>query len=132
MKLVITMLALSLPIAVLGEDAADKPVELTVKPLLCIVDKRTPGCDMSFLVKWRSRQTGYYCVFNELEDGPLRCWRERRSGELNDERSVREDVSFWINEGGGEPLDSVTVTVLRMDSDDRRQRRRTRHVWDLL
>ena len=28
-------------------------------------------------------------------------------------------------------LAAVTVEVLRMDSDDRRRRRRTRHVWDI-
>jgi len=113
--------------------AADDAVELTVKPLLCIVDQRTPSCDMSFRVIWRSADRGYYCVLSSLEDEPLHCWSEQRGGQLDDERSAEEDFSYSINEGDGEtPLETVTVQVVRVDSDDRRRRRRSRHVWDLL
>lgn len=107
--------------------------EITVRPLLCIVDQRTPVCEMVFHVSWRSEERGYYCVLSNLEEAPLRCWSEQRAGQLRDRRSVAEDFSYMINEGDGEPpLDTVTVEVVRMDSDDRRRRRRTRHVWDLL
>ena len=107
--------------------------EITVRPLLCIVDQRTPVCEMVFHVSWHSEERGYYCVLSNLEEAPLRCWSEQRTGQLRDQRSVAEDFSYMINEGDGEPpLDSVTVEVVRMDSDDRRRRRRTRHVWDLL
>ncbi len=132
MKYAIPILLLLLTPPLAANETADKPVEITVKPLLCIVDLRTPGCEMTFLVQWESDESGYYCVFNDLEDAPLNCWTEQRSGELHDKRSVQENLSFWINESGGAPLDTVTVEVLRMDSDDRRRRRRSRHVWDLL
>lgn len=132
MRILTVLFALLLPILAAGDDARDRPVQLTVKPLLCIVDERTPGCDMSFLVRWQSEQIGYYCVFNSLENEPLNCWSNQRSGEMTDDRSVRENLMIWIAQGTGTPLDSVTVEVLRMDSDDRRRRRRSRHVWDLL
>ncbi|MEM8815757.1 MAG: DUF3019 domain-containing protein [Pseudomonadota bacterium] len=115
--------------------AADenKIVELTVKPLLCIVDQRTPSCDMSFRILWRSAERGYYCVLNSLDEEPLHCWSEQRRGEVKDERSAREDFSYSINQGDGEqPIETVTVQIVRVDSDDRRRRRRSRHVWDLL
>jgi hypothetical protein len=79
-------------------------MSLTVKPVLCITDKRNPSCDMSFLVMWQSLATGY----------------------------VQADFSFWMT--GTDPetrLAQVDVEVLRMDSDDRRRKRRTRHVWDI-
>ena len=113
--------------------AAEDSVELTVKPLLCIVDRRTPSCDMSFRIIWRSADRGYYCVLSSLENEPLHCWSEQRGGQLDDERSTEEDFSYSINEGDDDaPLDTVTVQVVRVDSDDRRRRRRSRHVWDLL
>ena len=123
------------PEAVEIADTADIAdiADIAVRPLLCIVDQRTPVCDMVFQVSWRSEERGYYCVLSNLEETPLRCWSEQRAGQLRDRRSVAEDFSYMINEGDGEPpLDSVTVEVVRMDSDDRRRRRRTRHVWDLL
>ena len=139
-----TLLLLPLLLPLTTPAAGDEPetadiaelaetVEIAVRPLLCIVDQRTPVCEMVFHVSWRSEERGYYCVLNNLEEVPLRCWSEQRAGQLRDQRSVAEDFSYMINEGDGQPpLDSVTVEVVRMDSDDRRRRRRTRHVWDLL
>ncbi len=131
MRLLTAFLLLTISLPAPAEEPAE--VELNVKPLLCIVDKRTPSCEMTFEVRWESRESGYYCVLNDIEPLPLRCWDEARQGELEDERSVEQDFSYAVNEGGdAPPVAAVTVEVLRMDSDDRRRRRRTRHVWDLL
>jgi hypothetical protein len=81
---------------------------------------------------WQSLATGYYCLFNDFGDAPVRCWSEEREGRLTDERNVQADFSFWMT--GTDPearLAQVDVEVLRMDSDDRRRKRRTRHVWDI-
>jgi hypothetical protein len=131
-RFAVSLVVLLTSVIAIADDEKDGGVEFSVKPLLCIVDQRTPGCDMSFLVRWSSNSTGYYCVFNSQEENPLNCWSEQRAGELRDERSVEEDLQFWINESGGVALESITVEVLRMDSDDRRRRRRSRHVWDIL
>ena len=131
MKLLLT-LALLLPALVLAEDQAGDDMRLTVKPVLCITDNRNPSCDMSFLVIWQSGDTGYFCLFTDFIEAPARCWSEERSGRLSDDRIVSESFSYWMT--GIDPdtrLAEVTVEVLRMDSDDRRRRRRTRHVWDI-
>jgi hypothetical protein len=131
MRLLLT-LALLLPALVLAEDQAGDDMRLTVKPVLCITDNRNPSCDMSFLVIWQSGDTGYFCLFTDFIEAPARCWSEERSGRLSDDRIVSESFSFWMT--GIDPdtrLAEVTVEVLRMDSDDRRRRRRTRHVWDI-
>jgi len=131
MRLLIT-LALLLPSLALAEDQAGDDMRLTIKPVLCVTDNRNPSCDMSFLVLWQSGETGYYCLFNDLTEGPVRCWSEEQAGQLNDDRIVRQNFSFWMT--GSDPdsrLAEVAVEVLRMDSDDRRRKRRTRHVWDI-
>ena len=131
MRLLIT-LALLLPALAISEQAAAEDMSLSVKPVLCITDKRSPSCDMAFLVVWQSALTGYYCLFNDFDDAPVRCWNEERAGELSDERTVRENFSYWMTDRNlASRLAVVTVEVLRMDSDDRRRKRRTRHVWDI-
>ena len=123
---------LLLPAIFNADRAIAEDVVLTVKPVLCIVDSRTPSCDMSFLVVWRSGTTGYYCLFNDFGDTPVRCWSEERGGEVSDERSVTESFRYWMTGSDREsPVAQVEVEVLRMDSDDRRRKRRTRHVWDI-
>ena len=126
-------LLLLLPVATFAQDDVGDAATLTVKPLLCIVDARTPACDMQFMIAWESDDSGYYCVFSELEPDALRCWSEARSGETTDERTVAETFSYWLNQGEDEPvLARATVDVLQKSSSDRRRNRRTRHVWDIL
>ena len=125
-------IALLLPLLALSDDATAEDMTLSVKPVLCITDKRNPTCDMAFLVVWKSALTGYYCLFNDFGDAPVRCWNEDRTGELSDERTVQENFSYWMTDRDlASRLAVVTVEVLRMDSDDRRRKRRTRHVWDI-
>jgi len=131
MRLLITLALFATAVAV-ADDTREEFLQLSVKPVLCVTDKRNPSCDMAFLVVWESTDTGYYCLFNDLQDSTLRCWQEDRSGELIDERTVDESFSFWMTGGDvASRLAQVDVEVLRMDSDDRRRRRRTRHVWDI-
>ena len=125
-------LALILPALLAAGNVHAEEMALTVKPVLCIVDSRNPSCEMSFIVMWQSGSSGYYCLFNDFGDAPVRCWNEEREGQLTDERDVRQGFSFWMTGVDGEVrLAQVDVEVLRMDSDDRRRKRRTRHVWDI-
>ena len=131
MKLLVT-LALLLPALAPADDQAGDDMRLTVKPVLCITDNRNPSCDMSFLVVWQSGETGYYCLFNDFTEAPVRCWSEELAGQLSEDRIVRKNFSYWMT--GSSPdsrLAEVIVEVLHMDSEDRRRKRRTRHVWDI-
>jgi hypothetical protein len=126
------ILVLLLPAVTVADEATDDDLQLSVKPLLCITDNRNPSCDMAFLVVWQSIATGYYCLFNDIADAPLRCWTEERAGRLNDERTVTKNFSYWMTGlDTAARLAQVDVEVLHLDSDDRRRRRRTRHVWDI-
>ena len=126
------LLLISALLAAETDVAADPTVRLTVKPVLCITDKRTPSCEMSFLIHWQSGTSGYYCLSSDLDENTLRCWSDEDTGQLTDDQTVREDFSYWMTTNADSTrLAAVTVEVLRMDTDDRRRRRRTRHVWDI-
>ena len=132
MKRLLALLLLS-PLAAFADDSASDAYTLSVKPRLCIVDARTAACEMRFVIRWTSDESGYYCVFNDLQTQALRCWNEARVGDLRDDRTIAESFGYWLNQGVDEPaLAKATVDVLQKDSDDRRRRRRTRHVWDIL
>lgn len=121
--------------AVAADDGGEQAMRLTVRPMLCIIDRRTPQCNMSFLVIWESGRSGYYCLFNDFAAAPLRCWNEERTGELTEERVVSDEFRYWMSDSETDtdsPLAAVKVEVLRMDDDDRRRKRRRRHVWDIL
>lgn len=112
--------------------ADESDVELDVKPVLCIIDRRTPACDMDFLVAWQSGIRGYYCLFSQQATAPLRCWTEATAGIHEERRSVDESFRYWLTrDDGDEPLAAVTVEVMSTETD-RRRKRRSRHVWDIL
>jgi hypothetical protein len=123
---------MSLSVRADTQTAADRSMRLTVKPVLCVTDRTTPSCRMLFLVVWESVESGYYCLFNDFSEAPVRCWSDERAGRTEDERIVQSDFQYWMQEDGREQqIVAVTVEVLRMDSEDRRRKRRNRHVWDL-
>ena len=112
---------------------ADEEMQLKVRPVLCVVDDRAPACEMSFVIHWQSAETGFYCLYNDLVPAPLRCWEEQRSGEHNDERKVETGFRYWMAQSdAAAPLAVVMVEVLRIHNDDRRRKRRSRHVWDII
>ena len=112
----VLLLSVLLPLTVLADSTTrDRDMRLTVKPLLCIVDKKTPSCDMSFLVIWESTETGYYCLFNDFGEAPVRCWSDERTGRTEDERIVENDFRYWMQDEVSEmPLALVKVEVLRL------------------
>lgn len=123
-------LLLALPAAA----AEPSPVKLAVRPLLCVVDKGATSCMMSFDIRWKSTQTGEYCLNDSTKpDQPVRCWAPALNGAVLQEREVTEEFIYWLGApGGADHLSEVKVSVLRVDSPDRRRERRTRHVWDVL
>ena len=126
------LLPIALLLLALTPSAQADDMKLTVKPLLCITDNRNPVCEMSFLVVWETGERGYYCLFNDYGEAPVRCWNEERNGEASDERTVQESFRFWMTSTDATArLAEVSVEVLRLDSDDRRRKRRPRHVWDI-
>lgn len=126
------LLLLFLPLFVAAETDNEVNMRLTVKPMLCIVDERTPRCEFPFLVVWESELDDFYCLFNDFGEAPLACWNDEHNGRLNDERSVNESFSYWMTGRDAENrLAVIAVEVLRMDTGDRRRKRRTRHVWDI-
>jgi Protein of unknown function (DUF3019) len=116
-----------------ASNAAEPSLKLAVKPVLCVLDKDATSCKMTFDVRWKSVLAGDYCLNDSFLTAPLRCWAAVRGGEHKIEREVSQEFQFWLgNPAGTERLAEVKVSVLRVDSADRRRERRTRHVWDVL
>jgi hypothetical protein len=113
--------------------AAEPPVRLTVKPLLCVLDRSTSACPMIFDIRWKSVRADAYCLSDSEQPAPLHCWASAFTGLLTQARQVSQDFSYLLTAPGDtQRLAEVKISVLRVDSTDRRRDRRTRHVWDVL
>jgi len=88
---------------------------------------------MTFDVRWKSLVAAEYCLNDGGQATPLRCWPSSRAGDLQQQRQVSEEFRYWLTPAtGAERLAEVKISVLRVDSADRRRERRARHVWDVL
>lgn len=126
------LLLLLMPVFSVAETDNDASMRLNVKPVLCIIDNRNPRCELAFLVVWESERSDFYCLFNDFVEDPLHCWIDEQSGQIDDQRSVDTSFSYWMTDRDTENrLAVIAVEVLRMDTGDRRRKRRTRHVWDI-
>jgi hypothetical protein len=113
--------------------AAEPPVKLIIKPLLCVIDKGATDCVVTFDIRWKSVRPGEYCLNDSVQPAPLRCWSSALNGDMKHERTFSEDFRFWLGvPAGRERLSEVKIEVLRVGSEDRRRERRSRHVWDVL
>ena len=122
-----------LGVAMSATAADPPPTRLSVKPLLCVIDKDEVACTINFDVRWKSTLPAEYCLNDSARSTPLRCWPRADAGEHTQERVVSEDFIFWLSPPTGtERVAEAKIEVLRVGSDDRRRERRTRHVWDVL
>src|SRR3954471_12266098 len=134
MRTLITALAAAAAQLALPATAAEpSPVKLAVKPMLCVVDRGASSCVMSLDIRWKRPQAREYCLNDSAKPEPVRCWAPALDGTVLQEREVSEEFVYWLGApGGANHLSEVKVSVLRVDSPDRRRERRTRHVWDVL
>lgn len=128
----LTLLALLLCLAASAR-ASDITVTLSVKPLLCVTDKRNDDCDLTFLVLWEASRAGRFCLYNDFSDSPLDCWVQSAAGRFTQQLVIAERFQYWLTHADDEPrIAEATVEVMSMDSADRRRQRRNRHVWSIL
>jgi hypothetical protein len=127
-------LALLLAVVSFPAGAAEPPVKLAVKPLLCVLDKDATSCTMTCDIRWRSLIAGEFCLNDTLQPEPRICWGSgQTAGRTTERRVVSEELMYWLGvPTGTERLSEVKISVLRVGSTDRRRERRTRHVWDVL
>lgn len=111
---------------------AAEPV-LTARPGVCLLER--PGnspCVMAVELSWNSNGPGDYCLYSSQSDAAIACWTSAIVGQQHAELASRENVSFWLQEvPDDQHLAEITVRIVSL-SQRNPQRRRRRHVWNVL
>ncbi len=71
--------------------AADPPVKLIVKPLLCVVDKGATTCAVTFDIRWKSMLPARVLPQRQRADHPAALLAQRVSGEHQHSAKFSED-----------------------------------------
>ncbi|MFK8049488.1 MAG: DUF3019 domain-containing protein [Halioglobus sp.] len=111
---------------------AAEPV-LTARPGVCLLERAEKSpCVMAVELSWNSNGPGDYCLYGSQLSGAIECWTAASIGQKHVELASRENVSFWLQEvPNDEHLAEITIRIVSL-SQRKPQRRRRRHVWNVL
>lgn len=128
---VTALLGILLSCLSLGAMSAE-PV-LTARPGVCILENPDKApCVMAVELAWNNNGVGNFCLYSSQSSEALQCWTSANQGQRHAELASRENVSFWLQKA---PLDThlaeITIRIVSL-SQRNPQRRRRRHVWNVL
>jgi hypothetical protein len=124
-RLTTFIIFLFLSIQVLSEE--NKQVELSIKPLACIVKNVGESCKMTIIASWQSEYIIDSCLYQGKKN--LSCWEKQKvvSQQFNIELS--EDMVFSLKDIHGK---TFAQQVIHLNTTNPRQyRRRLKAEWSL-
>lgn len=106
---------------------------LRVKPSLCLRYASGEECTLEVEVIWRDSVANSYCLHSIQDQEPVQCWENMEGATLEEERSMQEDLVYWLSRPG-EAVQLVTakVEMATVVDDEKRSRSRRRHIWNLI
>ena len=121
------------PIAIGAQENAGPELILRVKPSLCLRYSSGEECKLTVEVVWRDESPNDYCLHSVQDEQPVQCWENLASATLEEERAMQEDLVYWLSYPGEEAqLVVATIEMATVVDDDKRNRTRRRHVWNLI
>ena len=106
---------------------------IVASPNACTLEPLEEVCEMTFHVIWDTPEEGNYCLFEDNEDEPLKCWIETNRGSVELEFSghILEEYKMYLLLNSKTEITVATVTVPISGTLKQRQRaqRRRRGFW---
>jgi hypothetical protein len=93
---------------IMPASAAD--LTLISKPAKCVSLKQGNICYQDIVMHWQSSEAADYCLYNQMEPEPIKCWQEQDHGEFGFEFSFAETQKY-VMRLQGENKDLATSTI---------------------
>ncbi|MEW6991221.1 DUF3019 domain-containing protein [Colwelliaceae bacterium 6441] len=103
------------------------PVELSIKPLACIVKNYGDICKMTIKAKWQSAQAIDSCLLQGKRN--LLCWKNKKSVSQHFNIELAENMTFSLTNTQGQVLAQQKIVV--NSSLPKKFRRRLKAQWSL-
>lgn len=108
--------AVSLSFLVLGQAIAQAPSNkptLKVTPARCVVFREGQYCAENIQVHWQAFRVGSYCIHNDDNQQPIKCWENLAKGSLFIDQKITKSSRYLLKEKGkGSILASDMVTLV--------------------
>jgi hypothetical protein len=112
---------------------SDKPTDtnqsdaLTIKPDKCISLRQGLVCYQRVKFTWRLDDAGEYCLVEDSDADPIKCWSQQRAGSLITEFAARESTHYYlIDRVDNRRIGKATMQVAWVYRNKKRNRKRWR------
>ncbi|XOV80780.1 MAG: DUF3019 domain-containing protein [Aestuariibacter sp.] len=93
--------------------ADDTPqIELVLTPTKCVSLREGQTCYADVELQWHASQSGDYCLFSNLQEAPMQCWRQKDQASFEGEIASKQNVLFTIKRDGHQI--TLAATELKM------------------
>jgi hypothetical protein len=76
--------------------AAD--ITLSSKPAKCVSLKKGNICYQNIMMQWQASEVADYCLYNQLEPEPIKCWQAKDHGAYSFEFSFAETQQYVMRQ----------------------------------
>jgi hypothetical protein len=107
-------------------------ITLTIRPHICIAPRGESSCISRIELSWKSDRLTDVCLHTGLEDAPLNCWNQSRSGEYDHRVTILNDLDYWLAAlGSAQVVVKSTVKYAALRPHRKHKRRRSVLPWSI-
>lgn len=100
---------------------------LTIKPDKCISLRQGLVCYQRVKFNWQLDNAGDYCLVEDSDADPIKCWSQQRAGSLTTEFAARESTDYYlIDRVDNRRIGKATMQVAWVYRNKKRNRKRWR------
>jgi hypothetical protein len=102
-------------------------IELSIKPVTCIVKQPGDVCTMTVKVRWQSPRPISSCLYQETTK--TLCWQDKNEAVAKVAINFNENMTFTLRDSGNNIFAQQEIIV--NTSSSKKYRRRLRSNWSL-
>lgn len=109
----------------LAEDVIT-PIQLTMKPNICVLSEAESQCEDILIAEWKSQNDQHYslCLFQRSKSSPIECWKNVNFGVVKFTQTISATTIFELRDSNNQVLlGKQTFQVINAQKKSRRSRR---------
>lgn len=123
-KTLLVVLAIIFSGKLIAKDNDTPDYGLFLSPESCLLLDKSKQCEVSVNINWKVRQSGNYCLYNNLNDVALNCWENENHAFITILLTMEKDLTFELRQqNNNKILFKTSLKVYRKISNVRRKRR---------
>lgn len=104
-------IVLLLPIESSAQESIDE-VQLTSTPAKCVSLKQGRTCYQDIAFRWKSNTVANYCLYQQDEDEPIKCWPQQKQGYVDYHFAQTKSLNYFLRLKNQE--DNIATTTVEV------------------